>query len=111
MHERAPVGMEVAKLLAELGDAAASPSTVTVAVAADVDLDIARDAWESAADGTLLAGIPVEWVVQPALLVCLSCERQYPGGKLDRCPECGGDGLIVENPPTVEALSWSLPTP
>lgn len=110
MHERAPVGMEAARLLAELDDAAVSPTTVTVAIAADVDLDIARDAWESATDGTLLAGVPVEWVVRSARLACLTCEHEYPGGKLDRCPECGGDGLIVEKPPTAEALSWSLPT-
>ena len=107
MHERAPIGMEAAKLLVELQDDATVPSGVTVAIATDVDFTTAQDAWDSATDGTPLAGVPVDWVVRRAVLACLTCATKYEGDKLDRCPSCGGDGLITDEPPTAEVVSWS----
>ncbi len=106
MHERAPVGMEAARLLTEIGDGD-PPTAVTVAVAADVDLATARDAWESATAGTPLSGATVDWVVEKATLVCLTCATEYTGDKLDRCPACSGDGLIVDDPPIARVVGWS----
>lgn len=110
MHERAPISMEAAKLLSELGETSAPPSAVTVALASDVIVDIARDAWESATDGSILDGVPIKWVFRTATLTCLACGHNYSGAKLDLCPECGGDGLIVQDPPVAEVVSWSSPT-
>ncbi len=106
MHERAPISKEATKLLEELSIREPPPQVVTVAIAADVDIDTARDAWESATEGTRLDGVPVEWVVRNALLVCLTCTREYEGDKLSRCPVCGGDGLISEAPPIAQVVSW-----
>ncbi len=110
MHERAPIGMAAAKLLGELQDDAPAPSDVTVAIATDVVQATAQDAWDSATEGTALAGVPVDWVVRRAILVCLTCATSYEGDKLDRCPSCGGDGLITDEPPTAEVVSWSSAT-
>jgi len=110
MHERAPISMEAAKLLAELGETSTPPSGVTVALASDVNVDIARDAWESATDGTILEGVPIEWVFRAATLACLACGHNYSGDKLDQCPECGSDGLIIEDPPIAGIVSWSPTT-
>jgi hydrogenase nickel incorporation protein HypA/HybF len=105
MHERAPIGRQAARLLARLSDSKSLPSVITVGVASDVNLDTARDAWDAATGGTRLAGIPVEWVVRHATLACLTCSGEYVGDKLDRCPTCGGDGLIIDDPPTAEVVS------
>ena len=110
MHERAPISMEAAKLLAELGETTVPPSAVTVALASDVIVDIASDAWESATNGSILAGVPIEWVFRAATLACLACGHNYSGDKLDQCPECGGNGLIIEAPPIAEVVSWSSTT-
>ena len=106
MHERAPISMEAVKLLENLPDRAPPPPVVKVAIATDVDIDTARDAWEAATEGTRLEGVPVEWIVRKALLVCLTCTREYDGDKLSRCPTCGGDGLITDAPPIAQVVSW-----
>ena len=106
MHERAPIGREAARLLHQLSNDHPPPSAVTVAVATDVNLATARDAWESATAGTRLSDVPVEWVVHSATLVCLTCTGEYVGSKLDRCPACGGNGLIINDPPTARVVSW-----
>ncbi|MCL1593274.1 MAG: hydrogenase/urease maturation nickel metallochaperone HypA [Actinomycetia bacterium] len=110
MHERAPVGMEAAKLIAQLTETSAPPSVVKVAIAADVKVDIARDAWDAAADGTILEGVHIEWVLRTATLACLACGHNYSGDKLAQCPKCGGDGLIVKEPPIAEVVAWSPAT-
>ncbi len=110
MHERAPISKEAIRLLDELPDRSPPPSVVTVAIATDVDVDTARDAWEAATTATRLEGVPVEWVVRSAVLVCLTCAREYEGDKLSRCPVCGGDGLITEAPPTAQIVSWGSST-
>ncbi len=105
MHERAPVGTAAARLLAEI-DPSDPPASITVALAPDVMADIAQDAWASATHGTVLETVEVEWVVRYPLLACLDCGVEYEGEKLDRCPTCGGDGLIVEDVPIAEVLPW-----
>jgi len=103
--------MAAARLVANVEEAGTVPAAVTVGIAADVDVEIARDAWASATAGTVLEGVPVAWEVRRSVLACLACGNEYAGEKLDRCPVCGGDGLVVDEPPVAEVLSWSPATP
>ena len=103
MHERAPVGSAALDLLQRLDGA---PAAVTVAIAPDVVEDIAKDAWESTTRGTPLERTRVTWIVRHPLLACFLCGTEYEGGRLDRCPACGGDGLVVEDVALAEVISW-----
>ncbi len=105
MHERAPVGAAAARLLQQI-DPSDPPSTVAVGIAPDVYREIARDAWSAATADTPLEAVPVEWIIRYPVLVCLDCGTEYEGEKLDRCPSCGGNGLIVEDVPIAEVLAW-----
>lgn len=110
MHERAPVTRAAAELLTEVGDTPVA--RVRVAIAPDVSLEIVADAWASATAGTPLDGVPVEWVPRHPALRCLDCGDVYAGGKLDPCPHCGGDGLVVEEVPIARVESWTpAPSP
>lgn len=107
MHERAPVTMEAAKLIKELAGTGTVPSEVTVEIAPDVIEATASDAWSSATHGTMLENASVTWRVRLPGLVCLTCETEYRGTKLDRCPKCSGDGLIVDDVPVAKVVSWA----
>lgn len=104
MHEVAPV---TAAARAFAARTAAAPATrVTVAIAPDVNREVAAAAWEAAVSGSPAAGARVEWRRAGHLLACLDCRADYPGDELDACPRCGGDGLVVDHAPVVVVTGW-----
>jgi len=104
MHEVGLVSAAAAGLAAETRGRRIR--AVTVALGPRVDRDVAAAAWHHAVGDTTLAGADVEWV--PALdgLSCFTCGQDYEGGALDRCPACGGDGLVVAPAGEVVVAGW-----
>jgi Zn finger protein HypA/HybF involved in hydrogenase expression len=39
-------------------------------------------------------------------LRCITCGTDYAGTKLDLCPECRGDGLVIDRAPEFAVRSW-----
>lgn len=106
MHERGLVGEVVARLLTL---AEGNPlSEVTVAIGPEMYEPVAEDAWRSAVFGTNAEDAKVRWVEGLHLLSCFQCSAEYRGAKLDRCPSCGGDGLVLEPAPDVALEGWHL---
>lgn len=100
MHERGPVAKLAAQLLDETS--AGDISEIRVLISPDVIVEVAAQAWSSTVEGTPLDGVRVEWVQVDPLLRCLTCGEDYRGGRLDRCPACGGDGLVIQSIATAE---------
>lgn len=105
MHERGPVSMLAARLLAEMDGA--NVSKVRILIAPDVIEEIASDAWSLAVEGTPLERVLVEWAQIDPLLRCLTCGEDYRGAQLDQCPACGGAGLVIESVATAELDTWT----
>lgn len=84
----------------------AGVNSVHVAISPRVNLEVAAAAWSEAVAGTALAGAHVTW--EPAFdeLYCLTCGRTWPGRALERCPDCGGDGLVVTPADDVAVKGW-----
>jgi Zn finger protein HypA/HybF involved in hydrogenase expression len=103
MHERAAVSGALAEMMAESGG---SVTEVIAAVGPDVDLGVVTGIWEEMVFGTVAA--TARLVCEPAVdtLRCIDCGDDYRGSKLDRCPGCGGDGLVIVAAPEFEILSW-----
>lgn len=104
MHERGVIGLVVHELLADAGGRPVG--TVTVEVGPDVSMEAACAAWESAAEGTVAATAAVSWVTRPHGLRCFECGLGYRGDRLDSCPGCGGNGLVVEAAPEARLAQW-----
>lgn len=97
MHERGPVAAAIASLKDLAGI-----ERIEVALGPLMEAPVARAAWEHIVEGTDLEDVGVEWTRASDLLACLSCATEYRGEKLDTCPMCGGDGLVVEHALDVE---------
>lgn len=104
MHERGAIGPVVVELLNTA--AGRHIESVVVEVAPDMSLDVAADAWASAAEGTPAATAAVAWVTGSHRLSCFDCGAGYRGDKLTRCPRCGGNGLVTEAAPDARLASW-----
>jgi Zn finger protein HypA/HybF involved in hydrogenase expression len=91
VHERGPIASAIASL-----EGLDRPQRIEVALGPSMERSVAVAAWEHLVDGTALGDVAVEWTSAFDLLACLVCSAEYRGEKVDTCPECGGDGLIVE---------------
>ena len=74
---------------------------IRVAIGSEIDLDVAQQSWPALVAGTPIATHQVTWERALDTLACLDCGRTYQGTKLDPCPHCGGDGLIVGSAPEI----------
>jgi hydrogenase nickel incorporation protein HypA/HybF len=105
MHEVGLLRAAVAELVTLTGDR--PPRQVRVAIGPGVHLDAAEMAWQQAAAGTAIEQAAVVWEEAFDVLRCLDCGTLYRGWKLDRCPGCAGDGLVVEPAPELALEDWS----
>jgi Zn finger protein HypA/HybF involved in hydrogenase expression len=105
MHEIGLLHAAVAELTARCDTDAVRQ--VRVAIGPDVDRAVAEAAWANAAAGTPAEGAVVTWERALNTLCCLDCGGLYPGGRLDRCPRCGGDGLVVDAAPELALEDWA----
>ena len=104
MHE---IGLVNAAAAALAGETDGIPvGCVHVAIGSRVNLEVAAAAWSEAVAGTALAGAHVTW--EPALdeVCCFTCGRTWSGRALDRCPDCGGDGLVISAADEVAVTGW-----
>lgn len=95
MHERGVMSQLVNRLLTE------APSDVEIRVGPSMDEEVAKATLAHLVEGTHLADLAVTWRRAYDLLNCLDCDADYSGSKVDPCPVCGGNGLVVEPAPDV----------
>lgn len=74
---------------------------VEIALGPGVDSRRAQRAWEELTEETPLGLAHVTWEQATDLLRCADCGHEYAGDRLDVCPYCGGDGVVVEAAPPV----------
>jgi Hydrogenase expression/synthesis hypA family. len=79
---------------------------VTVALGPDVDADVVDTTWRMATKDSSAADAAVIWTRLDDLLSCLGCGQDFRGTKLDRCPVCGSDGLVIEPAEEVTVVGW-----
>ena len=104
MHEVGLLKAAVAEVVARTADE--PPGHVVLAIGPGVDQGAAAAAWEDAAAGTPIALAEVAWQQAMDVLRCLECGTTYEGRKLDRCPSCAGDGLVVRPAPELAIEDW-----
>lgn len=104
MHEQQLIA-EVLRTLQSLADGE-SIGEVEIALGPGVDREGAKRAWETLTEGTPLAGAHVVWEQALDLLRCGDCGHEYTGDRLDSCPYCGGDGLVIEPTAPVSLGHW-----
>lgn len=94
--------------VAALSEASAGrPITqVWLDVDAGVDLAAADAAWRLAAATTCAEDAKVTWRRAADLLRCFDCGREFEGRAADRCPQCGGPGLVIVPAPEVAVVRW-----
>lgn len=80
---------------------------VEIALGEDADRQAAETAWEALSEGTSLEHSRVIWEKAMNLLRCGDCGREYPGGRLESCLYCGGDGVVIEAAPPVSVGHWN----
>lgn len=101
MHEWAPIAKAVQRAASEAGS---SIGPVELRIGPSVDPSVARQAYSASAAGTNLEAARMELRRVEDLLACLDCAEQYRGGRLQRCPSCGGDGLVVSPAPDAQLI-------
>lgn len=103
MHERAAVTAGLSALLSESGGAV---DRVVAEIGPGVDPGVVTGIWEEMMAGTPAAGADLVLEAASDLLRCIGCGTDYRGTKLDLCPECDGDGLVIERAPEFAVRSW-----
>lgn len=106
MHERDLIA-EILETLSSLAGANRVGS-VEIALGPGLDQGQAEAAWRDLTHGTSLADAHVTWERASDVLRCGECGHEYSGDRLDSCPYCGGDGLVVESAPRVSLGHWSV---
>jgi Zn finger protein HypA/HybF involved in hydrogenase expression len=106
MHERELIADAVDTLRVLVGDE--SVETVEIVLAPGIDRTNAVEAWSDLTVGTSLADTHVIWEEGNDLLRCDGCGHEYRGDRLDSCPCCGGDGVVIESIPPVAVAHWEL---
>ncbi|GBD84725.1 hydrogenase nickel incorporation protein HypA [bacterium BMS3Abin02] len=104
MHERGLIAGVIAEVVERAGGGRVG--RVVVTVGPEVDPLVVKTAWLSEVTGTTAE--TAELVVQETLdtMRCFTCGIEYEGGKLDPCPDCGRDGLVIRAAPEVALKSW-----
>ncbi|WP_239334279.1 hydrogenase/urease maturation nickel metallochaperone HypA [Frankia sp. CiP3] len=104
MHEAGLARAAVAALVD--ASAGARVRTVVLAIGTGVDIDAAAAAWHGAATGTCLEASHVEWRNAADRLRCFACGCEYDGGRLDPCPSCGGNGIVIAAADELAVVDW-----
>ena len=104
MHEQELMA-EVLETLQSLADGE-SVEEVEIALGPGVDREDAERTWRTLTEGTPLAGAHVVWEQALDVLRCGDCGREYTGDRLESCPYCGGDGVVIESSLPVSLGRW-----
>jgi Zn finger protein HypA/HybF involved in hydrogenase expression len=104
MHEQGLMA-EVVETLQSLANGE-SVGEVEIALGPGVDREDAERAWETVTEDTPLAGAHVVWEQALDLLQCGVCGHEYTGDRLESCPYCGGDGVLIEPALPVSLRRW-----
>ena len=104
MHETGIVA-ETAEHLRVISDGRRVGS-VTLALGPGMDHAATVQAWEHVTSSGPLASAAVTWMERGHRLACLACTAEYEGDKLDPCPTCGADGLLVAAADDLTIVDW-----
>ena len=104
MHERAAVSAALNGLMDETGGRL---TRVVAALGPGVDQAVVTGIWEETVADTPAAAAELICEVSFNTMRCFGCQTDYPGSKLEQCPACGDDGLVVATAPEFEVLSWA----
>ena len=93
-----------------IADAARGRQVAAVVLGLGRDVDPARvlAAWAASVDDPILLHASLRLVPNAHALVCLGCRHEYQGGRLARCPSCGGSELAVAPTPPVTVIDWAV---
>jgi Zn finger protein HypA/HybF involved in hydrogenase expression len=75
------------------------------------DDDTVRAAWEQLAARGLLKTSVLAIEHEEDLLRCLGCGADYHGRLPETCPDCNGDGLVIERAADLAVRGWPTPDP
>lgn len=79
---------------------------VEIALGPGVDREDAERAWEALSEDTPLADAHVVWEQALDLHRCGDCGHEYTGDRLESCPYCGADGVVIEPAVPVSLGRW-----
>jgi len=105
MHEQGLIAGVAAEVVERAGGGRVG--RVVITVGPEIDPLIVTTAWQSTVIGTTAE--TADLVVEKALdtMRCFTCGIEYEGAKLDPCPKCGLDGLVIRAAPEIALKSWS----
>jgi hydrogenase nickel incorporation protein HypA/HybF len=104
MHEQELMAGAL-KVLQGLADGE-SVGEVEVILGPGVEEKDAARVWASLTENTPLAAAHVTWERALDLLRCRDCGHEYTGDRLESCPYCGGDGVVIEPALPVSLGRW-----
>lgn len=96
---------EALKILQSLADGE-SVGEVEIALGPGVHKEEAARAWAALTRDTPLADAHVVWEQALGLLRCGNCGHEYTGDRLESCPYCGSDGVVIEPAVPVSLGRW-----
>ena len=107
MHEQELMAdaLETLRVLADGGPV----REVEIALGPGVNREDAIRAWDAVSEDTPLANTHVIWEAAVNLLRCGDCGHEYTGDRLDSCPYCGADGVVIEPASPVSVGRWVVP--
>lgn len=109
VHELGLVSEAAARVLE--GTEGRRLTAVVLGVGSGAAREVVAAAWARVTAGTEAEAAAVTWVEIADTLQCFACGAAYHGGKLDVCPSCGGNGLVVDAAPDFSILDWSTEGP
>jgi Zn finger protein HypA/HybF involved in hydrogenase expression len=104
MHEQERMAGVIATLLSLAGDEVIAE--VEIALGHGVEREGALRSWSTLTKGTELEDARVIWERSLDLFRCSECGRDYTGDRLEVCPYCGADGVLIETAPSVSLGHW-----
>jgi Zn finger protein HypA/HybF involved in hydrogenase expression len=104
VHDLGVVSEEAVRFLAEVDGRWVDE--VTLEVGPGMELEVAQASWAHVVVGTIGAEARVRWERVNDTLLCFACSTTYDGEKLDVCPACGSNGLVIEHAPEFTVRSW-----
>lgn len=79
---------------------------VEIALGPGVDPGRAAQAWTVGTENTPLASVHVTWEQAFDLLRCEACGHEFAGNRLELCPYCGAEGVVIEPALPVSVGRW-----
>lgn len=104
VHEVGVVSEAASRFLAAVGDRRVAE--VILDLGPGMEQGVVEAAWDHVMAGTPAARAIVRWERVADTLLCFGCSATYHGSKLDICPVCEGNGLVVEQAPEISVRSW-----